>query len=250
VTNPDAGTARRPRRATLGAAIGWVAALALAAFIALVLHSVQASNKRLADGQDAQATVIDRLSSSLDTTRQQLQQHGVTPSAPPAQSIVKAVPGVPGAVGAPGVQGEQGVPGPVSTVPGPSGPRGPAGPVSTVPGPTGPDGAPGADSTVPGPAGPAGPPGADSTVPGPKGDQGDQGVAGRDGAAGQPPAGWTWTDPAGISYTCSPVDGFDPSAPRYTCTPDAVTPPTESPSRKGLLGVLSLGSLGAYRRLQ
>jgi hypothetical protein len=250
VTNPDTGTARRPRRATLGAAVGWVAALALAAFIALVLHSVQDSNRRLADGQKAQATVITRLSSSLDTTRQQLQQHGVTPSAPPAQSIVKAVPGVPGAVGAQGVQGEQGVPGPVSTVPGPSGPRGPAGPVSTVPGPTGPAGVPGADSTVAGPAGPAGPPGADSTVPGPKGDQGDQGVAGRDGTDGKPPAGWTWTDPAGISYTCSPADGFDPAAPRYTCTPDAVTPPTESPSRKGLLGVLSLGSLGAYRRLQ
>jgi hypothetical protein len=226
--------------------VGWVAVLALAAFIALVMHSVQASNNRLADGQKAQATVITRLSSSLDTTRQQLQQHGVTPSAPPAQSIVKAVPGLPGAVGAPGAQGAQGAPGSTGPpgVPGSAGSPGPTGspgPVSTVPGP---GGSPG----VAGPQGVPGVAGADGKDGAP-GKDGTNGTDGRDGANGAPPAGWTWTDPAGISYTCSPVDGFDPTAPRYTCAPDPVTPPTESPSRKGLLGVLALGSLSAYRRL-
>lgn len=231
----------------MGAAIGGVAGLSLAVFIALVLHSVQASNQRLADGQQAQATVIARLSAGLDTTRQQLQQHGVEPSAPPAQSIVGGVPGVPGV---PGAQGEPGSPG----AKGDKGDPGAA--ASPVPGPSGPPGKPGADSMVPGPRGPQGVPGADSTVPGPKGDQGDPGVAGqdgkdgtdgRDGAPGSPPAGWTYTDARGQSYTCSPVDGFDPAVPRYACTAD--TTPPASPARSGLLGIGLLAGTAAYRRL-
>jgi hypothetical protein len=256
VTNAHAAPAepRKGRRASLGAVIAWVAALALTVFVGLVLHSVQASNQRLADGQAAQATVITRLSAGLDTTRQQLQQHGVKPSAPPAQSIVKAVPGVPGTpgvAGSPGVPGAAGSPGPASTVPGPSGPPGKPGPVSTVPGPAGPVGAPGADSTVPGPAGEPGAPGADSTVPGPKGDKGDTGDRGAAGAPGSPPAGWSYTDPTGVAYTCSPVDNFDPSAPRYACTPDPVTPttPASPASNRSLVGVGMLVSSAMYRRL-
>lgn len=243
MTNPDTGVQpRRRRRTSVGAAVGGVAGLSLAAFIALVLHSVQASNARLADGQEAQATVIARLSAGLDTTRQQLQQHGVTPSAPPAQSIVGGVPGVPGT---PGAQGEPGSPG----VKGDKGDPGVA--ASPIPGPTGPPGQPGADSTVPGPQGA---PGADSTVPGPKGDQGNPGVAGqdgkdgRDGTDGKPPSGWSWTDPAGVSYSCT-MD--DPAGPHYACAPDPVVTPTSpaSPARSGLLGVGLLAGTATYRRL-
>lgn len=243
MTNPHTGVQpRRRRRTSVGAAVGGVAGLSLAAFVALVLHSVQASNARLADGQEAQATVIARLSAGLDTTRQQLQQHGVTPSAPPAQSIVGGVPGVPGT---PGAQGEPGSPG----VKGDKGDPGVA--ASPIPGPSGPPGQPGADSTVPGPQGA---PGADSTVPGPKGDQGNPGVAGqdgkdgRDGTDGKSPSGWSWTDPAGVSYSCT-MD--DPAGPHYACAPDPVVTPTSpaSPARSGLLGVGLLAGTATYRRL-
>lgn len=240
MTNPDTGVQpRRRRRTSVGAAVGGVAGLSLAAFIALVLHSVQASNARLADGQEAQATVIARLSAGLDTTRQQLQQHGVNPSAPPARSIVGGVPGVPGSPGAQGIPGS----------PGAKGEKGdPGAAASPIPGPSGSPGRPGADSTVPGPQGA---PGADSTVPGPKGDQGAQGVAGkdgRDGTDGKSPAGWSWTDPAGVSYSCT-MD--DPAGPHYACAPDPVVTPTSpaSPARSGLLGVGLLAGTATYRRL-
>ena len=220
----------------------WVVGLALAAFIALALHSVETANHHLASGQQAQATVISRLADGLDTTRQQLQQHGVTPSAPPAQSIVRGVPGV---QGVPGLQGEPGPTGPT----GPAGAEGPAG----RPGATGPEGPPGADSTIPGPAGSPGATGP-TGAPGPAGPAGKDGTDGRDGAPGQPPAGWTWTDPAGITYTCTPAAGFDPTQPRYTCaqTTPTTTPPSAGPrvrSRAGALGVGMLALTAAYRRL-
>ncbi|BBA99294.1 hypothetical protein RVR_5848 [Actinacidiphila reveromycinica] len=228
----------RPRRTTLLVAAGWVAALALAAFIAMALHSVQDSNQRLAKGQAAQKTVISRLSSGLDTSRKQLQQHGVTPSAPPAKSIVQDVPGVPGT---PGVKGEPGSPGP-------SGPPGKPGKDSTVPGPAG---SPGADSTVPGPEGSPGVAGTqgDPGPAGPAGKDGTDGKDGQDGKDGAPPAGWTFTDATGQSYTCSPVGDFDPSAPRYACTADAAAPPAQSSERGGLLGIGMLVTSAGYRRL-
>jgi hypothetical protein len=238
VTNPDTGVQpRKARRASMGAAIGGVAGLSLAAFIALVLHSVQASNQRLADGQAAQATVISRLSTSLDTTRQQLQQHGVTPSAPPAQSIVQGVPGVPGtpgtqgAPGSPGVKGDKGDPGSPAPVITPS----PG--ASGAPGVAGKDGTNGVDG-LPGRDGKDGAPGKDGT----------NGTDGRDGVDGKPPAGWTWTDPAGLSYSCT-MD--DPSGPHYTCAPDPVVSPSApaSPARSGLLGVGLLVGTASYRRL-
>lgn len=225
-------TPHRPRPSTVRWAGGVAFALFVAALAIWALRETEATNHRLAREQDAQAAVIGKLSTGLDTTRQQLQQHGVKPSAPPAQSIVRGVPGVPGVQGIqglPGVQGAQGVPGPASTVPGPRGPQGVPGPVSTVPGPVGPAGAPGADSTAQGPPGPAGPQG-DPGAPGPAGKDGTDGTDGTDGAPGQPPAGWTYTDPAGVSYTCSPVAGFDPQAPRYQCTADATPPPSPTPT--------------------
>lgn len=203
-------TVRKPRPSTVRWAVGVAFALAVAALAMWALRSAEAANHRLAREQDAQAVVISRLSAGLDTTRQQLQAHHVEPSAPPAREIVQ---GVPGAAGEPG----------------PSGPPGPPGPTGAV----GPSGSPGPASTVPGPAGPAGPPGADSTVPGPAGPPGPAGQDGKDGtngAPGQPPAGWTWTDPQGRTYSCLPVTDFDPQAPRYQCTADSTPSPTPSPS--------------------
>ena len=86
---------------------------------------------------------------------------------------------------------------------------------------------------------------------GPKGDKGDPGTDGKDGADGtdgQPPAGWTYTDPAGIEYACSPVDGFDTTSPRYTCTADSAAP-TSSPTGSSLLGIVMMSASAAYRRL-
>lgn len=243
MTTPEDVRPRRPRRTTLAAGAGWVAVLCLAAFVALVMHSVEASNQRLANGQTAQATVISRLSAGLDTTRKQLQQHGVKPSAPPAQSIVGGVPGVPGTPGAQGVPGVAGSPG-VQGVQGNPGPQGSPGPVSTVPGPAGPvgpAGAPGADSTVPGPQGPQGAAGADSTVPGPKGDTGDR------GPAGPAPSGWTFTDPAGVAYSCAPDSS---GSTHYTCTQDATPTPTPTTAPPAsLLGAALVATTAMYRRI-
>jgi hypothetical protein len=178
-----------------------------------------------------------------DALSRQVQQLGAKPVAGPPGSRGEPGPTAVGPTGPAGAPGAAGSPGAAaSPVPGPSGPEGP-------------QGIPGADSTVPGPAGEAGAPGADSTVPGPAGPQGDPGAAGRDGddgkdgKDGQPPAGWTYTDPAGIAYTCSPAGDFDPSAPRYTCTVDTAPTPTGSPASSGLLGIGTLATTAAYRRL-
>lgn len=259
MTIPDSVRPRRPRRATLAAAAAWLTALLLAGFVAMALHSVQDSNRglqdsnrRLADGQSAQATVIARLSTSLDTTRQQLQQHGVTPSAPPAESIVGGVPGVPGNPGAAGARGTPGAVGP-SGPPGSPGPTGPTGKTGS----TGPSGTPGISVT--GPAGTDGQGGAQGD-PGPAGPQGDPGPAGpagtdgRDGAAGQPPAGWTytWTDSTGATHqvTCARTADSPDSNPQYDCA-DATPAPTPSgpAAPSGILGLGMLAATATYRRL-
>jgi hypothetical protein len=62
-------------------------------------------------------------------------------------------------------------------------------------------------------------------VAGSPGPSGPSGPAGQDGASGQPgspPAGWSYTDPSGVTYTCVPDDATP--APNYTCS--AVTPST------------------------
>lgn len=104
----------------------------------------------------------------------------------------------PGAAGAPGVQGERGPRG----VDGPPGEPGKDGLNGT-------NGADGADGS-PGSAGPAGADGA----PGAPGQPGSNGV---DGQPGQPPLSWSYTDALGITYTCSRVEPFEPSAPVYAC---------------------------------
>lgn len=222
-------------------------------FVAYTLHAVDAANHRMQEQQRAQATVISRLSTGLDTTRRQLQQHHVTPAAPAASSIVRGVqgiPGVPGAAGASGSPGAAGSPGP-SGEPGQPGRNGSPGAAGS-PGPTGPSGAPGVQgspgpaSTVAGPQGPKG----DTGAQGPKGDTGDTGAAGPAGPAGPPPSGWTftYTDELGKSttYNCAPdSDGST----HYTCTPTSGPAPQSNSPAKGAVAVAGLLAMAAYRRL-
>lgn len=164
----------------------------------------------------------------------------------------KPIAGPPGSRGEPGrsVTGPSGPPG----SPGPTGPAGSPGPAGT--GKPGPSGPPGADSTAPGPTGPpgqdaTGAPGRDGVdgANGKDGAPGQDGQPGRDGADGtdgKPPAGWTYTDAKGVTYACTPVDGFDPDAPRYTCTP--TSSPSPGPSRPQNTGLNILGLAPDRRR--
>lgn len=246
---------RTPRTALAGLALWTVLGVLLltAAFVAFALQTVESTNHRLQQQQADQATtisqqgtVISRLATGLDTTRKQLQQHGVTPRAPAASSIVRGVqgvPGIPGPVGPSGSPGIAGSPGP-SGAPGQPGRNGSNG----SPGPAGASGAPGSPgpaSTVAGPAGPSGP-------PGPAGKDGTDGKDGAQGPAGPPPSGWTfvYTDELGKSttYNCTPdSDGST----HYTCTATSSSGPLKSngsPARSAL----SLGGLlamAAYRRI-
>lgn len=183
----------------------------------------------------AQQTATAKLATALDQTRSQLQQHGVTPSAPPATTIVKSVPGATGPagqsiVGPQGPAGKDGVSPDPSTIAAlaaamihPS-----AGP-SGAPGPVGARGLPGADSTVPGPAGATGAPGAagQNGSPGPAGPKGDQGSVGPSGPAGPAPSGWTFTSSDGTVYDCIPDSS---GTNHYTCTARAGTGPSSPPS--------------------
>ncbi len=121
-------------------------------------------------------------------------------------------PAVTGAVGPQGATGPPGPPGPV----GPSGPPGPTG-ASGAAGPSGAVGAPGAD----------GQPGANGTdgAAGAAGPAGPAGPPGPPGVNGQPPASWTWTSPAGVTYRCTRDAGSPDSAPTYSC---AQAPQTSS----------------------
>lgn len=140
----------------------------------------------------------DALSIALTQQREQAEQSGQLPVAPPPEeirrdpTIVRGPTGPAGPPGPPGPEGPPGSPGP----PGAGGARGPGGP-GGVPGPSGPAGKDGAD----GEPGPAGPPGAD----------------GRDGADGKPPASWTYTDTLGRPVTCHRDTDSPDTAPTYTC---------------------------------
>jgi hypothetical protein len=52
-------------------------------------------------------------------------------------------------------------------------------------------------------------------------------TAGKDGTDGQPPAGWTWTDEAGRTQSCTRDADSPDTAPIYTCS--AGPPPTTVP---------------------
>ncbi|MFI0929639.1 collagen-like protein [Streptomyces sp. NPDC021012] len=166
------------------------------------------------------------------------------------------VAGPPGSRGRPGesITGPEGPAGPTGP-PGDPGPSGPPGPAATgkpgpsgQPGPSGPPGSAGADSTVPGPIGPVGPtgPAGPAGPAGTPGKDGTDGAPGRDGTDGRPPAGWTYTDPQGVTYTCTPAPGFDPAAPRYTCTPTTV--PDTPPGQQKRAALLTAAALAPDRR--
>lgn len=194
---------RLPRAEWLGAATG---VLALAFLAGLAMLVVDLSQELRAE------------TSARDALARQVQELGATPVAGPPGSRGEPGEGATGPAGERGERGEKGDPG-ESGKPAPT--------LTPSPGASGASGAPGrpgADSTVPGPSGP---PGADSTVPGPSGAPGAagrDGADGADGAPGKPPAGWTWTDRFGDTYTCRPVDGFDPDSPRYECVRDEPDP--------------------------
>lgn len=211
---------RRWRRGDTWAVCG---ALALGAILAGIVLSIYQMQSDLTVANQAR-----------DALARQVQGLGHQPIAGP-----------PGSRGDPGEsvtgpRGPQGEPGPA----GPTGPPGPVGPTGQtgisatgapgLNGATGPSGQPG----IPGPTGAPGIPGKDGT----------DGAPGKDGTDGRPPAGWTYTDPKGVTYNCVPVDGFDPNAPRYTCS--AASSPSPSPAaRRGLLGVGALAMSSMYRRL-
>lgn len=234
-------TKLRPRLPVLAGVVLWVVLLSAAAFVAFALNTVESANRQMQKHITAQDTVISKLATGLDTTRKQLQQHHVTPAAPPAKSIVRGVqgvPGVPGPAGPTGAAGVAGSPG-ASGAPGRNGSPGAVG----ATGPAGPAGQAGAAGS-PGPAGPAGP-------QGPKGDTGDtgaqgpQGEAGPQGPAGPAPAGWTFTykPPVGpsVTYDCAPDSA---GSTHYSCTPAGGSAPVNPQST-----ALVLSAVLARRRL-
>lgn len=189
-----------------------VIGIALLVFLLWGRHTDNRRIDALQSGQSVDASRIALLASAEASARAQLLAHGISPSVAPPQEIIREVsgpagePGVAGASGAPGAPGAAGQPG--------------------SPGPSGASGAPGAPGSA-GPAGAAGPQG-DPGAAGPQGPAGAPGPPGASGAPGSPPAGWSWTDPSGNTYTCAP-DQQQPS-PHYTCalatSPSSTSTPT------------------------
>lgn len=230
MTIPDAVRPRKPRRATLTMLGCWLGLLLVVGFAVFALRAATDAQRRAEATQSADAVAIQKLSTGLDQTRAQLQQHGVVPKAPPATTIVQGVPGAAGqsVVGPAGPAGQNGVsPDPqaianlvlsmIHPVPGPKGDPG-------APGVQGVQGVPGQDSTVPGPAGANGQNGtngSDSTVPGPKGDPGAT------GATGPAPSGWTFTDASGATYDCTPDAA---GSTHYQCTARQAPSPSPTPA--------------------
>ncbi|MFD5384229.1 collagen-like protein [Streptomyces sp. NPDC127074] len=167
--------------------------------------------------------------SARDALARQVQQLGEKPIAGPPGSRGEPGQSVTGPRGPKGQPGEPGSPGPTGSPgkngTGKTGTPGQPG-ASGEPGAAGTDGQPGAAGPQgePGPAGPQGP-------QGPQGEKGQQGDTGPRGEQGPPPAGWTFTDPQGVTYECTP-DG-DGST-HYTCRSNQPAPEPE-PSQKGSL---------------
>lgn len=159
--------------------------------------------------QAADSAAITQLSSALTTTRTQLQQHGVTPKAPPPTEIIQGLPGAQGPAGQ-SIVGPEGPPGKDAPTPNPTAIASlAASMVHPSPGPAG-------------PAGPAGQPGANSNVPGPQGPQGQTGPA---------PSLWTWawTDPAGTTHTYLCTEDTAGGT-TYSCKETGTTPPSPAPT--------------------
>jgi hypothetical protein len=245
MTIPEAVRPRKPRRETLGWAIGLVLLLSVAALAWYALRTADEERSTAQATATANAQAVKQLSDALTTVQAQLTQHGITPKAAPPATIVAGVPGATGAagqsvVGPEGPPGKDGVsPDPkavaalvyamIHPIPGPKGDTGTAGKDSTMPGPVG---APGPASTVAGPQGPQGEPGPASTVAGPKGDKGDVGPSGPAGSTGPAPSGWTFTSSDGTVYDCAPDSA---GSTHYSCSAESGTgpqpPASPSPSQ-------------------
>lgn len=225
-------------------------AAAAAVFAALVLGAVVTAFVVLS-GQ------LDSANQARDALARQVQGLGGKPVAGPPGSRGQSVAGPPGPSGSPGPTGAPGRDAPTITPsPGPQGPAGPSGEAGQA----------GADSVVPGPTGQpgqdaTGAPGKDGTdgANGANGSDGAQGPPGENGQDGSPPSGWTYADPDGVTYTCTPAGDFNPDAPRYACTPpggsvpddsqDSTTPtPTDQQSPDSSPAVLPMGLLSDRRR--
>lgn len=202
----------RPHRLNAWLVIGALAFMVGCAYVVYSLVGLRQSLDSERQSQVADSTAISQLSSALTTTRDQLQQHGVTPKAPPPTEIVEGVPGATGPAGE-SIVGPQGPPGKDAPTPNPTTIASlAAGLVHPSPGPSG-------------PAGPQGAPGQNSNVPGPQGPAGQQ---------GPPPSSWTWkwTDPSGVTHTyaCTQAPAGSTS---YSCTETGTStpaPPPASPS--------------------
>lgn len=195
-------------------------ALGLAAF-AWLLITMQGLSQDLRNANEAR-----------DALARQVQQLGGKPVAGPPGSRGEPGQSVVGPRGPKGTQGEPGSPGPTGS-PGSDGKNGAN--ATGKPGPAGATGSAGAagNDGQPGAAGPQGEPGP-AGPQGPQGEKGQQGDTGPRGEQGPPPSGWTYTDPQGVTYECTPDSG---DSTHYTCRSNQPAPePSESPS-----GALNLG---------
>lgn len=226
----DAEVVSHRRRADVWFAVAVVCGVAVLAWVVITMQQLSHDLSTANQARDALA--------------RQVQHLGASPVAGPPGSRGEQGSSV---VGPRGRSGAPGSPGP-SGSPGTTGASGKAGAVgaSGSPGAAGASGSPGAVGAVgaTGPAGPAGERGAD----GKDGTDGRDGADGKDGTNGSPPAGWSYTDPAGVEYSCVPVDDFDASSPRYTCAPTSTPSPSDTPTPSGL-GLTALIATATYRRL-
>ncbi|QGZ53381.1 collagen-like protein (plasmid) [Streptomyces sp. QHH-9511] len=224
--------ARWRRLATL---CSLVALFGIAAILWARIDTADRKAADLAAEADLRGNAVSTLATDVRKLRTQLESEGKTPVAPDPTAAIDDLPDraavpvpIPGAKGEKGDKGDPGEPG--APAPSPS------------PGATGRPGADGADGAdgEPGRDGVDGEPGRDG-VDGVDGQDGRDGTNGADGKDGQPPAGWRYTDPQGVTYTCRPVDDFDPNAPYYACTVTS-TPAPEQPGqqRQGSVNILGL----------
>lgn len=202
------------RRWRRGDALAVAGALLLGVVLAWIVLTVQQLNSELHTANAAR-----------DALARQIEQLGEKPVAGPPGSRGESGRSVVGPRGPKGERGEPGSPGPT----GPPGSDGKNGANATgKPGPAGPSGGPGAagNDGQPGAAGPQGEPGP-AGPQGPQGEKGTPGDTGPRGEQGPPPSGWTYTDPQGVTYECTPDSG---GSTHYTCRSNQPAPEPSDPS--------------------
>lgn len=234
--------ARHWRRIATGCAL--VAVFGISAVLwARVDSADRKAQQAIAESQEAIAeadlrgSAVSTLATDVRKLRTQIKSEGKTPVAPDPSTAVDDLPEratvpvpIPGPKGEKGEKGDPGQPGRTAPT------------ITPAPGASGEPGRPGQDGVgTPGQDGADGVDGKD----GADGRDGTNGADGTDGADGRPPAGWTYTDPQGVTYDCSPVDGFDPDAPRYSCASRS-SPAPESPEKQR--SGINLAALAPDRR--